>query len=142
VPVADSDYPRCQSPAEDAAHLFITCPYADRIWQRLGITPTSASIDNLWDASLPQGVPSRVWPFVLLTILWKIWEARNDKTFRAVDRRSTTSSRLIISDLDIWSHRLFVAGDKEVVSLWRSFLSARCNVPLYLSYTACCGSFE
>lgn len=128
--ISVSDCPRCLTDAEDATHLFISCPYAARIWMRLGITPISDSIDDLWDASLPQGVPPRIWPFVLLTTLWKIWEARNDKAFRALDRRSTTSARLIISDLDIWSHRLSVPGDKEAVSSWRSFLSARCTVPL------------
>lgn len=128
--ITDSACPRCQLQPEDAIHLFISCPYAGRIWQRIGITPSSLVVSDLWDAPLPQVTPASVWPFVLLTILWKIWEARNDKLFRSVDRRSSSSCRLILSDLDLWSHRLLKPGDKEAVSSWRLFLSARCSVPM------------
>lgn len=122
--------PRCHQLCEDTAHLFITCLLADRVWQRLGIAPMSDDVKDLWDAALPCHMPAKAWPLVLLSTQWKIWAARSEMLFRSIDQRSVITLRLIISDLDLWSHRTMKSGDKEDVFLWRSYLSARSLVPL------------
>ena len=48
---------RCRTLPEDASHLLISCPYAG---QRLGITPTSPAIGDLWDAQLPPATQGHV----------------------------------------------------------------------------------
>ena len=40
------------------------------------------SLHSLWCMSMPPEAPQLVWPDVLLTILWRIWDARNVFTFR------------------------------------------------------------
>lgn len=93
--------PRCLQLSEDTIHLFITCPLADRVWQRVGIVPLAADINELWDLALPRHLPPKAWPLVLLTILWKIWAARNDMLFRSTNQRFVITLRLVISDLDL-----------------------------------------
>ncbi|XBI87029.1 hypothetical protein VPH35_025165 [Triticum aestivum] len=122
--------PRCAMLPEDSMHLFLTCPVANRVWQRLGILPQAEGIIDLWDAPIPHQLPHKAWPFILMSLLWKIWAARNDMLFRNIDQRSVITLRALISDLDLWSHRLMERCDKEDVSSWRSYLSARCIVPL------------
>lgn len=69
---------------------------------------------------------------VLVTALRKIWAACNGILFRSIDQRSVITLRLIISDLDMWSHSLMKLGDKEDVFSWRSYLSTP-SVPKYMS---------
>ncbi|XP_040243757.1 uncharacterized protein [Aegilops tauschii subsp. strangulata] len=61
--------PRCATSPEDSTHIFITCPLANRIWQRLGLLPLSDDLNELWDTSLPQNLPTNAWSFVLLALL-------------------------------------------------------------------------
>lgn len=44
-----------------------------------------------------------MWPFILLLIIWKIWDARNAKTFRNVDVSPFDVIKGIIADLTLWS---------------------------------------
>ncbi|SPT18486.1 unnamed protein product [Triticum aestivum] len=121
---------RCATLPEDSIHLFITCPLANRIWHQVGVLPQDDDLNELWDVPLPQHLPKNAWPFVLLSLLSSIWAARNDMLFRNVDQCSVITIRNLVSDLDLWSHRLVDTGDKEDVFSWRSYLSARCTVPL------------
>ena len=85
---------------------------------------------ELWDVTLPPHLSTPAWPLVLMELLWKIWAARNDMVFRNIDQSSVITLRNLISDLDLWSHRLVLTQDKEDVFSWRSYLSARCIVPM------------
>uniref|UniRef100_A0A453SRC9 Reverse transcriptase zinc-binding domain-containing protein n=1 Tax=Aegilops tauschii subsp. strangulata TaxID=200361 RepID=A0A453SRC9_AEGTS len=60
--------PRCARLPEDSMHLFITCPLANRIWQRIGILPQTDDINELWDASLPHHLPKKAWSLVLMAL--------------------------------------------------------------------------
>jgi hypothetical protein len=85
----------------------------------------SRRTDMLWCMSMPPEAPQLVWPDVVLTILWRIWEARNGFTFRAeVNRRRIIST--VCDDLDVWSHHYSKPLDKEALRRWRSFLR-HCN---------------
>ncbi|XP_040258075.1 uncharacterized protein [Aegilops tauschii subsp. strangulata] len=61
--------PRCATSPEDSTHIFITCPLANRIWQRVGFLPSSDDLNELWDTPLPQHLPKNAWSFVLLALL-------------------------------------------------------------------------
>ncbi|SPT17523.1 unnamed protein product [Triticum aestivum] len=129
--IIDSDIcPRCARLPEDSSHLFITCPLANRIWQRLGLLPLTDGILDLWDVTIPPHLSTTAWPSVLLALLWMIWAARNDMVFRTVDQSSVITLRNLISVLDLWSHRLVETQDKEDVFSWLPYLSARCTVPM------------
>ena len=129
--IIDSDIcPRCATTTEDSNHLFITCPLANRIWQRVGFLPSSDDLNELWDTPLPQHLPKNAWSFILLALLSKIWAADNDMLFRNIDQCSVITLRNLVSDLDLWSHHLINNGDKEDIFSWRTYLSARCIVPL------------
>ncbi|VAI57565.1 unnamed protein product [Triticum turgidum subsp. durum] len=77
--------------------------------------------------------PQTIWPFILL-ISWKIWGARNAKAFHHVDTHSSTSLRLMIYDLYLWSHRICKANNKEDASSWRSFLVTCLHVYVILNF--------
>ncbi|KAE8813629.1 hypothetical protein D1007_09131 [Hordeum vulgare] len=49
---SNSRCPRCNHDYEDIDHIFLRCPLAGRIWQRLGIT-TPGCVDELWDIHDP-----------------------------------------------------------------------------------------
>jgi hypothetical protein len=78
-----------------------------------------SSVAELADANVWTGCPlprldAKLWPFVFLTILWRIWDARNAEVFRS----ELSSSRRIITrvcdDLVIWQKRLKL--DRDVSS--------------------------
>lgn len=121
--------PRCGHASEDSLHLFITCPLAGRIWQRLGIHPTTA-IDSLWTCTLPLGVDLSTWCTILLIILWKIWAAQNKMAFEHVDLHSSLTLRFILDDLVLWTYRLKKPAYKVAALSWRLYLSQRANIIL------------
>jgi hypothetical protein len=36
---------------------------------------------EVWNANVPPGLDAAMWPFILLTILWRLWDDRNGKIF-------------------------------------------------------------
>ncbi|KAE8772586.1 Myosin-2 heavy chain [Hordeum vulgare] len=125
----DSRCPRCNHHYENTDHIFLHCPLTRRIWQRLGIL-TPDYIEELWDIHDPVSTTRSIWPFILLLLLWKIWAARNAMTFRSIDQHSAITIRLMITELDLWSHRPCNNADKESAFSWRLFLSSRLRVPM------------
>ena len=73
--------PRCSHQAEDREHLFFTCPAARGIWQAASIRPCYTPISDLFSMRVPTALPTSVRSFMILIILWKIWNARNKKVF-------------------------------------------------------------
>ena len=98
--------PRCNSSVEYWEHLFFTCPAARRIWRRTGIRPRFSPVTEIFTTSLPNALPPSIRPFVILLILWKIWDARNKKVFQDVEIDARGSVLAILDDLVLWSHRL------------------------------------
>jgi hypothetical protein len=76
----------------------------------------------------PSGIslPFEAWPSIALSILWRIWDARNALIFR--DETISTSLIIsnIISDLTLSMYRFKDPNLKIVVSLWRDHILA-CN---------------
>jgi hypothetical protein len=125
--ITSQECPRCQAPMEDRSHLFFHCPASAAIWNRMAITPNASSFSDIWSSPLPPNLPSSIWNSVALTILWKIWDARNAKVFRAIDQSPATTLSNIIADFTLWSHRFKQAGMIVDANLWRSHLS-HCNI--------------
>lgn len=124
--ITSQECPRCQAPTEDRSHLFFHCPASAAIWRRLAISPNANSFPDIWSSPLPPNLPSSIWNSVALTILWKIWDARNAKVFRAIDQPTTSTLSNIVSDFTLWSHRFKQAELKVHADLWRDYLSL-CN---------------
>jgi hypothetical protein len=66
---------RCGGEVEDRHHVFFGCTESKRLWDSIGLNSISWERDeDIWTPSLPAMFDLRVWPFVLLTILWRIWD--------------------------------------------------------------------
>jgi hypothetical protein len=124
--ITSQECPRCQAPVEDRSHLFFSCPASAAIWRRLAIAPNAHTFSDIWSTPLPRHLPSSIWNSAALTILWKIWDARNAKVFRVVDQPLELTLRNIVSDFTLWSHRFKKAEIRVHADLWRDYLSL-CN---------------
>ena len=117
--------PRCNLPVEDRDHLFFTCMEASAVWSRLDITPSFATFTDIWTTIPPHGLLADVWPSIALIILWKIWDSRNAKVFRAMTHTSAVTVSNIVLDLTLWANRCRKPVQKEHTELWCQFLSSR-----------------
>ena len=70
-----------------------------------------------------RGLPTSVWPLVLLLVSCKIWDARNAATFRDEHLSPADAIRSVISNLTLWTHRLKKAYQKINAGLWQDFFS-------------------
>ena len=43
----------------------------------------SLSNNEIWNTNTPLGLDAKLWPFVLLTILWWLWDAKNGEVFQS-----------------------------------------------------------
>jgi hypothetical protein len=83
------------------------------------------SDEDVWSATIPDGLDSALWPFVLLTILWRLWDSRNGEVFRSKTSNYRAALNNVCDDFVTWRKRL---PTNLVSSLdgWRSFLVG-CN---------------
>jgi hypothetical protein len=98
---------RCGAEEEDRQHVFFGCSDSRHIWVSLNLEHIcDASDTEVWEPELPSDLDAKLWPFVLLTILWRIWDARNGHIFS----REIFSSRAVLchvrDDLVTWRKRL------------------------------------
>jgi len=74
---------RCSSMTEDRYHIFFGCLSISSIWQRLCFSAAPSLTDEeIWRLEPPNGLGKELWPSILLTILWRLWDARNGEIFR------------------------------------------------------------
>jgi hypothetical protein len=62
----------------------------------------------------------------LQTIVWRLWEARNGKIFRAESSTSGSIISKVCGDLVVWKHRLRTHMDVTSLNVWRCYLIS-CN---------------
>jgi hypothetical protein len=98
---------RCASSIEDKHHTFFGCAASASVWHKIGFSSVSSLTDEeIWNFAPPSGLDAKLWPFVLLTLLWRLWDARNSEVFRG----ENVDSRLVITrvcdDFVIWRKRL------------------------------------
>jgi hypothetical protein len=105
--VDDDQCQRCAASVEDRHHVFFGCSTSSELWEKIGLSHIATMTNvEVWNAYAPAGLDAALWPFILLTILWRLWDDRNDEIFQ----NETSRSRLVISrvcdDLVIWRKRL------------------------------------
>jgi hypothetical protein len=123
----DDQCQRCTGVLEDRRHVFFGCPISSGVRIRLNLSNVASLSDvDAWNADVPPNLDAKLWPFILQTLLWRLWDARNGEIFR----NERPSSRSIISkvcdDLVIWRKRFRDDFDVTNLNNWRSFLLC-CN---------------
>ena len=91
---------------EDRHHTFFGCLLSRDTWNTIGLGLLSTVDDtDVW--TLPTAVqqdPATL-PSILLTILWRLWEARNSTIFRSERHLAREVIGRICDDLTIWEGR-------------------------------------
>jgi hypothetical protein len=117
----------CAAEVEDRHHIFFGCNVSAAVWDRLSLNNVSSLSDvDAWNAEMPANLDARLWPFVLQTVLCRLWDARNGEIFR----NEASSARSVISkvcdDFVTWRCRLKNEQDAISLDAWcNRFLS--CN---------------
>lgn len=99
----DATCQRCGFAVEDRLHTFFLCPVSAGVWRKIGLEDASSTTEeDLWSYATPANLEALLWPFVLLTILWRLWDARNGEIFRGETASSTVVIRKVCDDFVIW----------------------------------------
>ena len=106
----DNYYPRCVELEETVTHAVFECPPALQVWS-LSSTPTSpyiflvssvyTNMDYLFwrkNSIIEPELDRDPYPW----IIWYIWNARNDKLFRGIDRDPLEIVRHAESECKAW----------------------------------------
>jgi hypothetical protein len=94
------------------------------VWNKIGMTDISFDHDDLWTQSLHPLLHPDICPFVMVAIMWRIWDARNALIFRQQHIHYNLVLARIIEDLTLWSHRFRNGEHKAELMLWRNHLSS------------------
>jgi hypothetical protein len=109
---------------ETAGHLFYECDAAALLWEALGITHDGADVSNPWGCSHPPPhLANGLSNDVLLVVMWRIWNSRNDVIFRSEYTDTQSTLRAFVRDLDLWSFRYRSLVLKLCISQWRAHVS-------------------
>jgi hypothetical protein len=121
--VDSSTCERCSGADEDRFHVFFGCVQSSRLWNRLNLQHVASLADDAtWTFPPPPGLDTSLWPFVFLTILWRIWDCRNGHIFRDEPFYVRTVLSRVRDDLILWRKCL---PPQLVNSLlgWHTFIS-------------------
>lgn len=121
--ITEDACPRCNHAPETNDHLFFQCQSSRAVWNQLGLSfPSSHTAP--WTSNPPDAaVPTLLWPAMVFTILWKIWDSRNSIVFRRISLPPNVTIRNILEDFTLWSHRLRNADSKIAAIIWCNYLS-------------------
>jgi len=125
--LADEECEQCSGGVEDRHHVFFTCPVSAEVWGMLHFADVASLPDaETWEFTPPAGLDSTLWPFVLQTILWRLWDARNGVVFRAENPTGRSIVSRVCDDLVIWHNRLRDGQAIANLNAWRRYLTS-CN---------------
>lgn len=121
---------RCSHPDEDKHHVIFSCDTSHEVWQRIGLSAISATDDiNLWVVPAIMEADSATWPSVLLTLLWRLWDARNGTIFRGETHHWRSTVSRVCDDLTSWEGR-FVSGSMVPgLRRWKMYLRSCMDQP-------------
>ncbi|PNT61722.1 hypothetical protein BRADI_5g19542v3 [Brachypodium distachyon] len=120
--------PRCNQAPETKEHFFFQCQSSQAVWTQPGL-PSPSSSDVPWTSNPPDAaVCALLWPAMVFTVLWKIWDSRNSVVFRHIFLPPIVIIRNILEDFTLWSHRLRNADSKIAATIWRDYLSSRLTI--------------
>jgi len=100
----------------------LDCLLVVSLWTRLQITWNGGDIRVPWSAKHPDSLPASVWKDVILIVLWQVWKAWNSLIFELVDRSLSNVIRLIVHEIDCWSHRY--VKHRQQMWAWRDFFGS------------------
>jgi hypothetical protein len=119
---------RCSCPSEDRCHVFFDCKLSDNVWNALGLRFLSTAADNdVWALPSVCHQDAATWPSVLLTILWRLWDARNGTIFRNERHLPQDVILRVCDDSAIWEGRFSSASMIPRLRQWRVFLRSCVN---------------
>jgi hypothetical protein len=133
---------RCNNSVEDRQHIFFRCPSIAALWTVLGLTAVSTSSDDeVWALRPPCKLDAKLWPSILLTLLWRLWDARNGEIFRGEQTSTVKILTRVTEDLAVWKKRLVLkkAGTADSIHAWQMYLNdckLSAHVPPMLSVSA------
>jgi hypothetical protein len=117
---------RCLEGVEDRRHAFFECTVNSAVWRRLRLPNLAALSDvDVWNASMLANL-EKLWPFVLQTILWRLWDARNGVIFRNENPSARSVISKVCDDFAIWKRRLKDEHDVICLNAWHNRLLS-CN---------------
>jgi hypothetical protein len=122
--IDDNCCPLCTTSPEDRAHLFLNCPAARAVWNRIGIPTPSLDMHDVWTRSPHDLVPEESCTFAMTAIMWRIWDARNSVIFKQHALTCSMVITRITEDITLWSHRIKNLDHKARLLLWRDHLSS------------------
>ena len=99
------------------------CSYATQVWSSLGL-PAPTSLAALLQHPTLHGLNPNIWPSVVRTISWKLWDSRNALVFRNDDHTHRTTIRNIVADFSLWVFRFKKKEDNISARQWLHFLSS------------------
>jgi hypothetical protein len=109
---------RCNHQSEDRQHVFFGCHLSKEVWNMLGLRSLSTTDDiDVWVIPSSCEQDAATWPSVLLTILWRLWDARNGAIFRNERHLPCDVINRIRDDLTIWEGRFRSASMKSVFAV-------------------------
>ena len=120
----DSMCEHCSSELETDEHLFLHCPRARAIWDRLCINTANLNPRTPWLLGATIGLPDQVHTDMLLLVFWHVWKARNSLIFEGTTLPPSETLRRVVQDCDAWKHRY--TTNKPQVEQWPDFF--RSNV--------------
>jgi hypothetical protein len=108
----------CHSQTEETwQHLFLFCPLTQACWLSLGfILPNDDNIFNLLEHLRTQ-LQVRFFMEIIVTILWSIWEIRNDAIFTNIEP-TVQSFRRIFKREFAWVILRAKASYQPSISQW------------------------
>ena len=119
----DSMCEHCANELETDDHLFLRCPRARAVWDRLLIDIVGLTPRTPWLFGVSAPLPDQVHIDMILLTLWHIWKARNALIFDRADQTSTVTIRRVAQDCEAWKHRY--PTDKLHVERWRDFFLSK-----------------
>lgn len=116
---------RCGHQSEDRQHAFFECQLSNEVWRILRLSHI-----DVWALPLNCGQEATIGPSVLLTILWRLWDARNGTIFRNERHLPREVILRVCDDLIIWEGRFRPASRIPGLCRWHLFLRSCVNSTL------------
>ena len=110
----------CPGTLETDDHIFISCPRAQEVWRRLGVSVVGGMQRAPWVLGCELQLPHSVQVDVILLLLWQLWKARNALIFEKINTSPVEVLVKTVKDMDFWRCRFRnFASD---FNRWHSFV--------------------
>ncbi|KAK3222417.1 hypothetical protein Dsin_009442 [Dipteronia sinensis] len=133
VQVAETECPLCRSSSETVDHLFLHCSWSWEVWsgcmQWWGVNscPNNLIKDWIegWNGLCPSMNRKGVWNILFFTVVWTIWEARNDLVFKAKEANISLSMDWVKFRV-AWWFKTHGCGSEDALTLLLLDIKERC----------------